>query len=134
MSDDAAIRKANLKRLCKARHWEMADLKAHAGRHYSFWPALLNGDKSFGEKLARSIEDQLELPRGWLDRDDTVPPIGTREPPASYEATDWPFSAELHRAVKRLKSADLAHLEGVMRAHLKLEPASVARSKQTKAA
>ncbi len=78
MSDEAAIRRVNLNRLCKARSWKPADLHSAMGEDggtYSYWPNLLsNSKKSFGEKTARKIEDALSLPRGWLDRDDEVPP------------------------------------------------------------
>lgn len=69
MSEDAQIRRDNL----AALHLGPNDLVAKAGRSYSFWRDLIKSNKSFGEKLARSIEHDLSLPRGWLDR-----PPGTR--------------------------------------------------------
>lgn len=64
MSEDAQIRRANLASL----QLGPSGLVAKLGRSYSFWRDILETQKSFGEKLARSIEDGLSLPRGWLDR------------------------------------------------------------------
>lgn len=74
MSDEALIRKENLKRLCAARGLKPADLakiEGLAGRP-SYWSDLLERGKSFGEKKARQIEDALGLARGTLD----LPPGG----------------------------------------------------------
>ena len=72
---------------------------------------LLNGRASFGEKLARRIEECAGLPMGWLDRrDDSVPsPLSRIEPadllavrplqaPTSADATtpDAALSGNLH--------------------------------------
>jgi len=74
MSDLKSIRIANLGRLCKARGWGPSELAAHAGRRRSsYWSDLLRGANSFGEKVARSIEEELQLPRGWLDDGDDIP-------------------------------------------------------------
>jgi len=64
MSDDATIRLTNLTRL----RLTAAQLKERLGRSSSFWSDLIRGQKSFGEKLARAIEEGLQLPRGWLDK------------------------------------------------------------------
>lgn len=64
MSDDAAIRRENLRGLKKTP----AELRAIGGGAYSYWRDLLQDpNKSFGEKAARNIETKLNLPRGWLD-------------------------------------------------------------------
>ena len=64
MSDDASIRRANLRSL----RLDPPALVARAGKSNSYWRDLLTLEsKSFGEKAARSIEASLELPRGWLD-------------------------------------------------------------------
>lgn len=53
---------------CDARGWSgPTDLKARLGRSASFWSDLLHGRKSFGEKLARDIEQKMGLPRNTLD-------------------------------------------------------------------
>lgn len=70
MNEDAAIRRANLQRLAKARGWGAKNfhMAVDPEGSYSLWPQLLNSPKkSFGEKLARRIEEALSLPRGWLD-------------------------------------------------------------------
>lgn len=64
MSEDAQTRRDNLASL----QLGPKALTEKLGRTYSFWRDLTKSDKSFGEKLARSIEEGLDLPRGWLDR------------------------------------------------------------------
>lgn len=55
-------------------------LVSRAGKTYSYWRDLMGDDKkSFGEKAARSIEEALGLPPGWLD---TLP----QEPQATIPA------------------------------------------------
>lgn len=62
------IRLTNLQELAKARGLGPADLTKLVGkRTNSFYSDLLRGEKSFGERLARSLEESLQLPRGWLD-------------------------------------------------------------------
>lgn len=64
MSDEAAIRRANLRSL----KLTPAELVRRGGRSNSYWRDLMVlTTKSFGERAARSIEQDLELPRGWLD-------------------------------------------------------------------
>lgn len=72
MSDDAAIRRENFKAIVAKRGWPIADLCGETGKmgwgRYSYWRDLLeNPTKSFGEKIARRIEERLTLPRGSLD-------------------------------------------------------------------
>ena len=63
MSEDALIRLDNLKRL---KH-DAAYLSANVGGRVSYWHDMLKGNKSFGEKAARNLEDKLSLVRGSLD-------------------------------------------------------------------
>lgn len=63
MSDDALIRRQNLRTLGLGP----TELVKQVGSSYSYWRDLLEGNKSFGEKAARRIEDALGLPRGVLD-------------------------------------------------------------------
>lgn len=67
MSDDRLIRLTNLKRECARRGLTAKDLSAAVGGRYTYWRDLLAGEKSFGEKIARKIEDRLGLARGSLD-------------------------------------------------------------------
>ena len=65
-----SIRIANLKRLAALRGLDgPTELGAVIGRHPAQASNLLNGIASFGEKIARSIEEQANLPQGWLDID-----------------------------------------------------------------
>lgn len=63
MSVDAGIRLERLRSLFS----RPIEMREKTGRSASFCSDLLNGRKSFGEKLARDLEEQLELPRGWFD-------------------------------------------------------------------
>lgn len=71
MSDERLIRLENLRRLVAERGLTPQSLSDRLGSRYSYWRDLLAGQKSFGEKAARRIEEGLDLPRGWLDQDMT---------------------------------------------------------------
>lgn len=73
MNDDALIRLANL----KALNLTPKDLSDRIGGRVSYWADLLRGQKSFGEKAARKIEEQLGIPRMSLDTADADEPIPT---------------------------------------------------------
>lgn len=51
----------------KALKLTASDLSEKVGGRYTYWRDLLAGKKSFGEKIARKIEEKLELRRGQLD-------------------------------------------------------------------
>lgn len=73
MADDAAIRRANLVRLLKTPE-QAARAMPEPPRRYSYWRDLMHDPKkSFGEKVARSIEEQMGWPRGSLDVPDFEP-------------------------------------------------------------
>lgn len=67
------VRRDNLKRLCKeAKKWVV--LSKVLGSPATLLSNLAAGDnRAFGPARARSIESKLELPEGWMDRDDPVP-------------------------------------------------------------
>lgn len=91
MSDERLIRLRNFQRLCKARGLTPAHLSIELGSTYPYWRDLLAGQKSFGEKAARRIEEGLKLPRGWLDKEGgDVPPAAPidRENIPSITVTD----------------------------------------------
>jgi hypothetical protein len=67
VSEDKLIRLENLRRLCKDRSLGPRELEEAVGGRYTYWRDLLAGEKSFGEKAARKIEESLKLPRNWLD-------------------------------------------------------------------
>jgi hypothetical protein len=64
---DATIRRNNLHHAMRARSWGPAEMSRQLGRTPSFWTDVLAARKSFGEKLARNIEERLGLPRLALD-------------------------------------------------------------------
>jgi len=67
MSEDALIRYENLEAYCRARKWGPSELASHTGRSVSQCSDMLRRKKTFGEKIARSFEEALGLPRYWLD-------------------------------------------------------------------
>lgn len=121
MSDDAGIRRDNLKRLCASRHWGAKELSATAGGRYTYWADMLRGIKGFGERAARNLEEKADLPRGWLDMEN-APLHAAREPTAAYVVTRWPFSPDLYRAVQACDTDALKRCENVLRALLGLPP------------
>lgn len=68
---DKTVRIQKLKAVLKARHIEDRDrasyLTGQLGSTVGYWSGLLAGDRSFGEKMARRIEEGLKLPRSYLD-------------------------------------------------------------------
>ena len=65
MADDAMIRRDNLRRLTTKPN----ELVERCGKTYSYWRDMLSDPKkSFGEKIARHIEDCWKLPRLWMDQ------------------------------------------------------------------
>lgn len=96
MSDEAAIRRTNLRALCKRREWSIKDLAARlTWARYTYWRDLLDDEskKSFGEKVARRIEESLELGRGWLDEPNggtahRYPRASAPPPPPGTDFTD----------------------------------------------
>ncbi len=57
--------------LCSSRGWGITELANRTGYgSASYWSDVLRGEKSFGEKAARKLEECLGLPRCWLD--DTI--------------------------------------------------------------
>jgi hypothetical protein len=93
MSDDASIRLENLKRL----RLSSSQLRNTLGRGQSFWSDLLGGKKSFGEKLARSIEEGLSIPRGWLDvsHEENAPLPLTQDNAPADTITEAPVAGRL---------------------------------------
>lgn len=67
MADDAEIRRQNLRRLFPGDPFPSTRAARELGRTPAFWSDLARGRKSFGEKLARSIEEHAGLPRLALD-------------------------------------------------------------------
>jgi hypothetical protein len=75
---------------------------------------LLHGTASFGEKVARSIEDSAGLPKGWLDGPEVEPTslstemaqlVAAAERLTSERWRDWTVNA-LRQAVKLAQEAE----------------------------
>lgn len=75
MSDDALIRLENL----RALGLSPGELSMRVGGRYTYWRDMLAGNKAFGEKIARKIEEKLDRPRGSMD----VPIVQTARPVAN---------------------------------------------------
>jgi len=68
MSEDALIRLENLRKLNQTAK----ELESVVGGRYTYWRDMLQGTKSFGEKIARKIEEKYGMQRGQLDTVDGV--------------------------------------------------------------
>lgn len=76
MAEDALIRLENL----RGMKLSAKELESAVGGRYTYWRDLLAGNKSFGEKIARKIEEKLGLARGSLDTDQK-----------NRKKSSWPF-------------------------------------------
>jgi hypothetical protein len=107
MADDAIIRLENFRALW-TEPFSPTDAALRLWGGPSQWSDLYRGKKSFGEKLARRIEEKLGLARLSLDR-----PTG---------AKTAPLSAEVMNHLASLDALSRAHAENVLRVHLGLAP------------
>lgn len=105
VSDEKLVRIESLRAVLDGRavpaRERAAYLAGKCGKSLSFWSGLLGGHRSFGEKVARSIEHFLELPRGHLDQ-----ALGENvdQPRAPVEAPMDPGELALLREFRRLKT------------------------------
>lgn len=67
---DRLVRIEALREVMESRGLNASDLGRLTGKQPSYFYGLLAGSKSFGEKIARSLEEDLGLPRGHLDGGD----------------------------------------------------------------
>lgn len=76
-AEDSLVRLDRFKAECKAQGVELtpSSLVSRLWRSPSFWSDLLAGRKSFGEKLARAIEEQMQISRYSLDRALSASPV-----------------------------------------------------------
>jgi hypothetical protein len=95
MNDDALIRLSNLKALGLTAKL----LEQQVGGRYTYWRDLLAGQKSFGEKIARKIEEAMGYPRGYLDQVIDKP------------ADEWPFQRLTQAQLRDLPTAYLEAIE-----------------------
>lgn len=75
MADDALIRLENL----RATNLTARELSTRVGGRVTYWHDMLAGNKSFGEKIARKIEEALGMARGDLDKPIIAKPLTTGE-------------------------------------------------------
>ncbi len=81
------VRVERLKQLAKERSWSDAELARQCGRKQQQLNAWWNSTRLIGERLARSLEESLKLPRYWLDeRPAPVPQSEDGEGNRSYSA------------------------------------------------
>lgn len=59
-----------LREYMESRKLSVSDLVARTGKSQPYLSDLLRGEKSFGEKTARALEESLGLSSGYLDADD----------------------------------------------------------------
>ncbi|SHM05179.1 hypothetical protein SAMN05216428_11280 [Nitrosospira sp. Nsp11] len=72
--DIQAIRRARLRRLIDERfNGKQTDLLAACNQNQGEISGLLSGKRVFGEKKARTLEDELHLGRGYFDRQSDKP-------------------------------------------------------------
>ena len=102
MADDAAIRLANFKK-CFDEPFSPSEAARKLWGTASQWSDLYRGQKSFGEKLARKIEDKLGLLRMSLDDPDGPQPA--------------PLSPELLARLQEAPDDERRRLENMLRAH-----------------
>ena len=94
MAEDAGLRLENFKRYW-GDHWSPSAASLRLGKSQSFWSDLWRGHKSFGEKLAREIEDKLGLMRMSLDD-----PDGPRPSPLSPTLLDHLLTVPEHERLR----------------------------------
>jgi hypothetical protein len=113
MADDAAIRLKNFKDLYAKTGFSPTEVARELGNRPQFWSDLMNGRKSFGEKLARGIEEKKSLVRLSLDD-----PQGAKQ---------MPLSNDLLAHLAGLPADQREDAESLLRIHLKLPPAGTIR-------
>lgn len=74
-------------------------LADHCGSGISYWSGLLAGDRPFGEKVARRVEDKLGLGRGTLEEHGMAP--DTAAIAAAFDAmpTTTPQDIEMRKRI-----------------------------------
>lgn len=83
---DYLVRVGNLKALQLANGWDDSELGRQCGRSPQQVYAWFNGGRKIGEKLARSLEDQLNLSPYSLDDRAQSPRIGGATPDRGSDA------------------------------------------------
>lgn len=109
MSRESIIRLDILKEVCRAKGWVQGNGKPSPGelgaaidRKTNYCSDLLNGTRSFGEDIARHIEEKLGLPKWHLDG-----------------GAGWPFPQIDRSRFDRLESWQQTEIQGLVRAKIK---------------
>jgi hypothetical protein len=72
---NSSVRRENFSRLITRRFdGSQANIAKALGLSSGRITQLLDNSNPFGERAARSIEEKLALPRGWLDKDASAQP------------------------------------------------------------
>lgn len=92
--DMKTVRRANFRQLTQARSLTPKDLAQTLGKTVSYWSDLLRDEKkSFGEKIAREIEDGLKLSDLTLDqpltRGKTAHPVSPGPATMAPQTISW---------------------------------------------
>lgn len=109
--EEAAIRLENLKLVCAARGLDAKALADRFTGRYTYWRDLLAGNKSFGEKVARRIEEDLQLPPKWLDE----PHDGRAEVPSTASDGLLPLCDGEPDLIAAFRLLDQSDRDSVMR-------------------
>lgn len=112
MATEAATRRVRLAAYAAKEGISEAELARRIGRSPSQTSDMLAARKSFGEKIARSIEVKLGLPRLWLDSTDGAAPPAS--PAAAPELS--PLESRLLDAFKVLLPEQRERLVGEVEA------------------
>ncbi len=91
---DHLVRVGNLKALQSANGWDDSELARQCGRTPQQVWAWFNGGRDIGEKLARSLEESLNLPRYRLDDRGVAPRTGETTP-------EWGAASEMAASVTK---------------------------------
>lgn len=102
MADDAAIRRENFRKLW-GPEFSPGYVASRLWGRPSFWSDQYHGRKSFGEKLARKIEEHLGLPRLSLDS-----PAGVTALPRDPEPAGDALSDALDTVLDALSTLSVA--------------------------
>lgn len=110
----APVRRERLQAYCKSKgwmlpneRWNTAAIALAMGKSVTKASNLIHGTGSFGAKIAREIEDAMNLPGGYLD---------------GLGIADWPFSPELLAKVLALDEDGLWFAENALRSHFHIDP------------
>jgi phage repressor protein C with HTH and peptisase S24 domain len=114
MSSLTEIRRRNLKALVSTNG--QATVAHRVQKPASQINDMIAGRKSFGEKVARSLELAWDPSRspGWLDLSDEGDVAQALNPPEKIARTDWPFTRIRQDDVRALSPDDRSMVEGAL--------------------